>query len=52
MIGLRLGRWNSASGIWFIWTRVYWRHRWTPLCQVRIRYPHDPLLGFFREDTT
>ena len=34
----RLGRWNSSSGKYFIFERIWWRgYRWTPLCRVERR---------------
>lgn len=38
MIIISLGRWFSASGRFFIRTRIYWRGRWTPFCRIRKRY--------------
>ncbi len=44
----RRGRWSSAAGRFFTWTRIYEDGWWTPWCEVRWRYPEYKLTGFFR----
>lgn len=48
MIAVRLGAWSTVCGIWFLWERIYWRHRWTPFVRIQWRYPKDRVFGFWR----
>lgn len=48
MITLGFGKWHSASGIFFVRARIYWRGRWTPFCTIRKRY--SSWLGFFQKE--
>ena len=38
MIMFRLGRWSHETARFFIYTRVYWKGRWTPLCKMRVHW--------------
>jgi len=38
MITIRFGRWNNAVTLLFIYTRIYWKGRWTPFCKMRVHW--------------
>ena len=38
MYWLNFEKWSNAGGRWLTWNRVYWGHRWTPLCRLQRRY--------------
>lgn len=42
---LSFGRWSMEATRWFVWERLYWRWRWTPLCVGRIRKYRGALLA-------
>ena len=57
MILPRFGKWNTSSGVFFIWERIYikahfyWKDKylwtgWTPFCRISKRYYN--WFGYFK----
>ena len=38
MLGLSFRRWDTKATGLFVWYRVYWNHKWTPLVWAIPRY--------------
>lgn len=43
MIFINFRKWHTSSTSMWIWYRVYWNYKWTPIIWAKPRYNHPEL---------